>query len=83
MKSLITKINMFMEKDNPIYGDSVTSFEYSDDGCGPYITIIQSNDKQDIDEIKLDLDEVEYFIKNLQHMTRLIKEGIQYEHRKK
>lgn len=40
-KTLITKINVYSEGDNPIYGESVTEIELQDEAGGAFVTITQ------------------------------------------
>ena len=70
MNKMITKVNLFQDKDNPIYGKSVTSIEVLDECAGTFLEVTQYWDDNDKDQVhRFDLDEVEKFIKQLQFMA--------------
>ncbi len=73
MKSMITRMSMFREDDNLIYGKSVTEICIDDEGGGMFIVVKQHPDTGP-QEIRLDLDEIDDFIKNLQYMKNVIGE---------
>jgi len=70
MKTRITK--MILCGDGPIFDESVTAIEIEDLSCGEYLTVSQDGNDDHRHEIKLDLDEVEPFIKLLRKMSREI-----------
>jgi len=73
MKALFTKVNMFREGDNPIFGHSVTNISIDDEGAGMFISLKQFPDTGD-QELRFDLDEIDDLIKNIQYMKELIKQ---------
>lgn len=65
MKLTVTEIAVHREDDGPIFGDLVTHVKLDDEGAGTFIKITQSNDTQ-MNEIRLDFNEVEYIMKAIE-----------------
>jgi hypothetical protein len=65
MKLTVTEIAVHKEGESPIFGDIVTHVKLDDEGAGTFIKIMQSSDTQ-MNEIRLDFNEVEYIIKAIE-----------------
>lgn len=70
MKLTITEIAVHKEDESPIFGDLTTHVKLDDDGGGPYVRIMQSSDTQ-MNEIRIDFNEIEYIVKAIE----MLKEG--------
>ena len=57
------KYNLSTQKDNPIFGDSVTSVEIVDEAGGAFIRI-----SQDDDELRFNFDEFHYLAEMIKQM---------------
>ena len=57
------KYNLSTQKDNPIFGDSVTSVEIVDEAGGAFILI-----SQDDDELRFNFDEFHYLAEMIKQM---------------
>ena len=57
------KYNLSTQKDNPIFGDSVTSVEIVDEAGGAFIRISQDND-----ELRFNFDEFYYLAEMIKQM---------------
>ena len=57
------KYNLSTQKDNPIFGDSVTSVEIVDEAGGAFIRI-----SQDDDELRFNYDEFHYLAEMIKQM---------------
>lgn len=57
------KYNLFLQKDHPIFGDSVTSVEIVDEAGGAFIRISQDND-----ELRFNFDEFYYLAEMIKQM---------------
>jgi DNA polymerase elongation subunit (family B) len=65
MKLTVTEIAIHKEGESPIFGEIVTHVKLDDEGAGMFIKITQSSDTQ-MNEIRLDFNEVEYIIKAIE-----------------
>ena len=65
MKLTVTEIAVHKEDESPIFGDIVTHIKLDDEGAGTFIKITQSSDTQ-LNEIRLDFNEIEYIIKAIE-----------------
>lgn len=65
MKLTVTEIAVHKEGESPIFGDIVTHVKLDDEGGGAFIKIMQSTDTQ-MNEIRLDFNEVEYILKAIE-----------------
>lgn len=65
MKLTVTEIAVHKEDESPIFGDIVTHVKLDDDGGGTFIKIVQHNDTQ-MNEIRLDFNEIEYILKAIE-----------------
>ena len=65
MKLTVTEIAVHKEEESPIFGDIVTHVKLDDEGGGTFIKITQHNDTQ-MNEIRLDFNEVEYILKAIE-----------------
>jgi DNA polymerase elongation subunit (family B) len=65
MKLTVTEIAVHKEGESPIFGEIVTHVKLDDEGAGMFIKITQSSDIQ-MNEIRLDFNEVEYIIKAIE-----------------
>ena len=74
IKSIFSKINMFREKDNPLYGASVTEIAIDDEAVGTFISITQHQDNASA-ELRFDIDEIDMLCTNLKFMKK-IAEGL-------
>jgi len=70
MKLTVTEIAIHKEDDSPIFGDIVTHVKLDDEGGGTFIKIVQHNDTQ-MNEIRLDFNEIEHILKAID----MLKEG--------
>lgn len=70
MKLTVTEIAIHKESESPIFGDTVTHVKLDDEGGGTFIKIVQHNDTQ-MNEIRLDFNEIEYILKAIE----MLKEG--------
>lgn len=70
MKLTVTEIAVHKENESPIFGDIVTHVKLDDEGGGTFIKIVQHNDTQ-MNEIRLDFNEIEYILKAIE----MLKEG--------
>jgi DNA polymerase elongation subunit (family B) len=65
VKLTVTEIAVHKEGESPIFGEIVTHVKLDDEGAGMFIKITQSSDTQ-MNEIRLDFNEVEYIIKAIE-----------------
>lgn len=70
MKLTVTEIAVHKKGESPIFGDIVTHVKLDDEGGGTFIKIVQHNDTQ-MNEIRLDFNEIEYILKAIE----MLKEG--------
>lgn len=70
MKLTVTEIAVHKEGESPIFGEIVTHVKLYDEGGGSFIKIVQHNDTQ-MNEIRLDFNEIEYIMKAIE----ILKEG--------
>lgn len=70
MKLTVTEITVHKEGESPIFGEIVTHVKLYDEGGGSFIKIVQHNDTQ-MNEIRLDFNEIEYIMKAIE----ILKEG--------
>ena len=70
MKLTVTEIAVHKEGESPIFGEIVTYVKLYDEGGGSFIKIVQHNDTQ-MNEIRLDFNEIEYIMKAIE----ILKEG--------
>ena len=60
-KTLTTKINVYREGDNPIYGESVTEVALEDEASGAFITLTQHPDyKIESAQLIFDFEEIPF-----------------------
>jgi hypothetical protein len=65
MKLTVTEIAVHKEDESPIFGDIVTHVKLDDEGAGLFVKITQSSDTQ-MNEIRLDFNEIEYILKAIE-----------------
>ena len=65
MKLTVTEIAVHKDDESPIFGDILTHVKLDDEGGGTFIKIMQSTDTQ-MNEIRLDFNEVEYIVKAIE-----------------
>lgn len=74
MKTMVSKINLYHEDENPIYGNTVTSFEIDDEGGGPFIVLKQYTSMGE-QQIRLDIDEINDVYETLIYLKKIIKKN--------
>ena len=65
MKLTVTEIAVHKEGESPIFGNIVTHVKLDDEGAGSFIKIVQHNGNN-VDEIRLDFNEIEYILKAIE-----------------
>ena len=76
-KFIPVKYNLSRQKDNPIFGDSVTSVEIVDEAGGAFISI-----SQDDDELRFNFDEFYYLAEMIKQMEETYNLHYQEEEKK-
>lgn len=57
IKTAVTSYSLYLEGDNPIFGESALHVKVDDEGAGPFLVIVQENDDFQ-GTLRLDFDEV-------------------------
>ena len=65
MKLTVTEIAVHKENESPVVGDLVTYVKLMDDGGGEFIKLVQYTET-DVDEIRLDFNEIEHVLKAIE-----------------